>query len=130
MAVNPQFINTPRIEQANVASANTAIDGTGTITPLISGASGGTRVLEIVVKQAATSAAAVINLFLTTDGGTTWRCFDSIGVVATTPSTTVASARTSRLYSNLLLASSSHRVGFTTTIAQSTNVIAFGGDLV
>jgi hypothetical protein len=86
-------------------------------------------VLEIVVKLAATSAAAQVNLFLTTDSGTTWRVFDSITVSAATVSTTVASNRTSRTYANLLLASSAHRVGFTTTIAQSTNVFALGGDL-
>lgn len=130
MASNPQFINTPRIAIANTASANTAIDGTGTITTVISGAAGGTRVLEIDVKLAATSAAAQINLFLSIDSGTTWYVFDSITVAAATVSTTTASNRTSRTYANLLLASSAHRVGFTTTIAQSTNVFALGGDLV
>lgn len=129
MATSPQFINTPRIETANTATANTAIDGTGTITEVIQGATGGTRVLELVVKLAATSAAAQVNLFLTKDSGTTWRVFDSVTVSAATVSTTVASNRTSRTYANLLLASSAHRVGFTTTIAQSTNVIALGGDL-
>ena len=129
MATTPQFISTPRIAHANTATANTAIDGTGTITEVIQGATGGTRVLELVVKLAATSAAAQVNLFLTTDSGTTWRVFDSITVSAATVSTTVASNRTSRTYANLLLASSAHRVGFTTTIAQSTNVFALGGDL-
>lgn len=130
MASTPQFINTARIAMANTATANTAIDGTGTITEVIQGVTGGTRVLELVVKLAATSSAGLVNLFLTTDSGTTWRHFDSIAVSAATVSTTVASNRTSRTYTNLLLASSSHRVGFTTTIAQSTNVIALGGDLV
>lgn len=130
MAVNPQFINTPRIDMANTATANTAIDGTGTITQVLQGATGGTRVLEINVKCAATSAAAVVNIFLSTDSGTTWRLFDSIAVTAATVSTTVPSFRLSRTYSNLVLASSAHRVGFTTTIAQSTNVISLGGDLV
>ena len=129
MATSPQFIYTPRIAMANTATANTAIDGTGTITEVISGATGGTRVLEVVVKLAATSAAAQVNMFLTTDSGTTWRVFDSVTVSAATVSTTVASNRTSRTYANLLLASSAHRVGFTTTIAQSTNVFALGGDL-
>jgi hypothetical protein len=129
MAANPQFINTPRIAMANTATANTAIDGTGTITEVIAGATGGTRVLELVVKLAETSAAAQVNVFLTTDGGTTWYCFDSITVTAATVSNSVASNRTSRAYSNIVLASSAHRIGFTTTIAQSTNVIAFGGDL-
>lgn len=129
MASTPEFIKTPRVDMANTASANTAIDGTGTITEVIQGATGGTRVLELVVKLAATSAAAQVNVFLTTDSGTTWRCFDSIAVSAATVSTTVASARTSRKYDNLLLASSAHRIGFTTTIAQSTNVITLGGNL-
>lgn len=129
MASTPEFIKTPRIAMANTASANTAIDGTGTVTEVIQGATGGTRVLELVVKLAATSAAAQVNLFLTTDSGTTWRHFDSVTVSAATVSTTVASNRTSRAYANLVLASSAHRVGFTTTIAQSTNVIALGGDL-
>lgn len=129
MASTPAFIATPRIETANTASANTAIDGTGTITEVIQGATGGTRVLELVVKLAATSSLAQVNIFLSTDSGTTWRHFDSIGVSAASVSTTTASNRTSRTYANLLLASSAHRIGFTTTIAQSTNVIALGGNL-
>ena len=60
MASAPQFINTPRIATATFGTANTAIDGTGTITEVIAGATGGTRVLEIVV-----IAAALIPLGLT-----------------------------------------------------------------
>lgn len=129
MATNPAFIATPRIGAVNVAAANTATDGTGTITTLIAGAAGGTRVTEIDVKCAATSAAAVVNLFLSTDGGTTWKVFDSISVRAVTQSATVAGFEGVATYVNLLLASSSHVIGCTTTIAQSTNVIAWGGDL-
>ena len=130
MATSPQFINTARIDIATTSTANTAIDGTGTITEIVRGATGGTRVLELVAKLAATSAAAQINLFLSTDSGTTWRVFDSITVTAVTVSTTVASNRTSRTYANLVLANAAHRVGFATTIAQATNMISFGGDLV
>jgi hypothetical protein len=129
MASTPEFVKTPRINTVNVSSANTAIDGSGTITELIAGATGGTRVLEIVVKGAATSAAANINIFLTTDGGTTYRLFDTISVTAVTTGNTTPTFRGRTAYTNLVLASSSHRVGITTTIAQSTNVIALGGDL-
>lgn len=129
MASTPEFVKTPRINTVNVSSANTAIDGSGTITELIAGATGGTRVLEIVVKGAATSAAANINIFLTTDGGTTYRLFDTISVTAVTTGNTTPTFRDRTAYTNLVLASSSHRVGITTTIAQSTNVIALGGDL-
>lgn len=129
MASTPEFVKTPRINTVNVSSANTAIDGSGTITELIAGATGGTRVLEIVVKGAATSAAANVNIFLTTDGGSTYRLFDTISVTAVTTGNTTPAFRGRTAYTNLVLASSSHRVGITTTIAQSTNVIALGGDL-
>lgn len=129
MATSPSFIAAPRIGHANTASANTATDGTGTITTVITCAATGTRVLEVIVKCAATSAAAVVNLFLSTDGGTTWRIFDSITVTAITQSTTVAGFEASAVYANLVLPDTNARLGFTTTIAQSTNVIAFGGDL-
>tara|TARA_R110000868_G_scaffold123810_1_gene327617 strand:+ start:98 stop:490 length:393 start_codon:yes stop_codon:yes gene_type:complete len=129
MATTPQFVNTPRIETVNVATANTAINGSGTITALIQGATGGTRVLEVVVKGAATTAAANINIFLTTDSGTTWRLFDTISVTAVTTADTTPTNRVRTTYPNLVLKDATHRVGVTTTISQSTNVIALGGDL-
>lgn len=129
MAASPQFISTPRVATVNIATANTAIDGTGTITTLIAGSSSGTRILEIVAKGAATGAACLVNVFLSTDGGTTWRIFDTISLAAATVSATVASARTSTLYTNVLLASSSHVIGVTVTVSQSVNVHALGGDL-
>lgn len=128
MADVPQFISAPRIEIANVATANTAFDGSGTITPLVTGAAGGTRILEIVVKAAATSAAGMVNVFISTNSGTTWRLYDSISVTAVTASTTVAPFESSTTYTNLLLRDATYRLGITTTISQSINVIALGGD--
>ena len=129
MAINPSFIGTSRVTQVNVVTANTAIDGSGTITPLISGASTGTRVLEIDAQCAATSAAALINIFITTDSGSTWRLFDQITIAAATSSTTVKATRIIATYANLVLPDAATRLGVTTTISQSTNVIALGGDL-
>ena len=82
MATSPSFIGTAAIGSVNVATANTAIDGSGTITTLLTGASTGTRVLEVVAQCAASSAAARVNLFLTVDSGTTWRLFDQIAIAA------------------------------------------------
>ena len=136
MASTPEFVKTPRIEMVNVATANTTLEGaTAGTTPttpptsLISGATGGTRVLEIAVKCAATSAAANINIWLTTNSGTMWRLFDTISVAAVTTGNTTATNRVRTTYPNLVLKDSTHSVGVTTTIAQSTNVIALGGDL-
>jgi hypothetical protein len=129
MATTPAFIGTGRAASVNVSAANTATDGSGSITTLISGAAGGTRILEVTAKCAATSAAAVVNIFLSVDSGTTWRIFDSIAISAITQSTTTAGFKSSILYDTLLLADTTHRLGVTTTIAQSTNVFALGGDL-
>ena len=82
------------------------------------------------MKNAATSAAANVNIWLTTDGGTMWRLFDTVSVSAVTSGNTTPSNRVRTTYDNLVLASASHRVGVTTTITQSTVVIALAGDLV
>jgi hypothetical protein len=129
MATNPSFISTPRIGRASLSAANTALDGTGTITELIAGVAAGTRILQIDAQCAATSAAALVNLFLSDDSGSTWTLFDQIGIVAATVSNTVKANRNFTLYTNLILPSATWRIGCTTTIAQATRVYAFGGDL-
>jgi hypothetical protein len=129
MAANPAFISTARLTSVNVSTANTAIDGTGTIATLITGVTAGTRVLEIDVQCAATSAAANVNIFLSTDSGTSWKLFDQIAVTAATQSATVKANRNFTVYTNLVLPGTTYVLGVTTSVSQSTNVIALGGDL-
>ena len=129
MATTPSFIGTPNTTGVNVAAANTNNDGTGSITTLITGAASGTRVLEIDAQCAATSAAALVNIFLSTDSGATWKMFDQITVTAATGSTTVKQNRNLATYANLILKNATHVLGCTTTVAQSTNVFALAGDL-
>ena len=128
MATNPAFIGTPRLSVASLSAANTAIDGTGTITSLITGAATGTRVLEINMQCSATSAAANINIFVSTDSGSTWTLFDQITVTAAPSSNTVKANRNIATYTNLILPDATYRLGVTTTIAQATRVYALGGD--
>ena len=127
MALNPAFISTARLGVASVSTANTAIDGTGTITDLIAGVAAGTRVLEIAAQCSATSAAGLVNLFIF--DGTTWTLFDQISITAATVGNNVKGNRNSTTYLNLVLPSASWKIGCTTTIAQATRVYAFGGDL-
>jgi hypothetical protein len=129
MAANPTFISAPRIGQASLSAANTALDGTGTITELIGGVAAGTRILQIDAQCSATSAAALINLFLSDDSGSTWTLFDQISIIAATVSNTVKANRNFTTYTNLILPSASWKLGCTTTIAQATRVWALGGDL-
>lgn len=60
----------------SLAAANTAGDGSGTITTLLTGNANGTRVshLQVISAQATvtTNAAMVVRFFLSTDSGTTW----------------------------------------------------------
>lgn len=130
MAASPAFVSAPRIGRCSLSTANTATDGTGTITDLITGVAAGTRVLSINVQGTATTVAALVNLFLW--DGTQWDLFDQITISATTGSTTVKGYRLVTAYTDLVLPSASHKLGATITVAPTTGsvrVAAFGGDL-
>lgn len=130
MASSPAFISTPRIGTCSLSSANSATDGTGTITDLITGVSAGTRVLEIAVQSTATTVASLVNIFLY--DGVAWSLFDQVTVTATTGSTTAKGVRSSVSYTNLILPSTSYKLGCTITVQPSSGsvkVFAFGGDL-
>lgn len=131
MALNPNFISTPRVGRASLSAANTALDGTGTIVPLstFDPPAAGLRVLEINAQCAATSAAALVRIFMSSDTGATWRLFDEITITAATVSNTVRANRNFTAYTNLILPGPTWRLGVTSTIAQAIEVYAFGGDL-
>jgi len=130
MASTPAFTSTPRIGRASVSSANANRDGTGTIVDVITGASTGTKIIEVVIKASAQPADSIITLFLT-DGSATY-IFDEVDIGAPAAgSTTVTSYRSSVLYSNLVLPSASWKLQAAVTVAPTSgviNVIALGGD--
>jgi len=127
MATSPAFAVTPRIGAVSVATADSSYTSPTNVGTLITGASTGTRIAELVVKSAATSAAAVVRIFLY-DGSTYW-LYDEVVVSAATGSSTVAQNRVSTTYNNLILPSASWSIRVTTSIAQTTHVTAFGADL-
>jgi hypothetical protein len=127
MAISPAFAVTPRIGAVSVATADSSYTSPTNVGTLITGASTGTRIAEIVVKSAATSAAALVRIFLY--DGTNYWLFDEVVVSAATGSSTVAQNRVSTTYNNLILPSASWSVRVTTSIAQTTHVTAFGADL-
>jgi len=127
MATSPVFAVTPRIGAVSVATADSSYTAPTNVGTLITGASTGTRIAEIVVKLAATSAAAIVRVFLY--DGTTYWLFDEVTVAAATGSSTVQQTRVSTTYNNLILPSASWSVRVTTSVAQTTHVTAFGADL-
>lgn len=127
MAASPVFAVTPRMTAVSIATADSSYTAPTNVGTLITGASTGTRVSEIVVKCAATSAAAIVRIFLY-DGTTYWH-FDEVTVAAATGSSTVQQTRVSTTYNNLILPSASWSVRVTTSVSQTTHVTAFGADL-
>lgn len=130
MAASPAFISTPRIGRLSLSTANTATDGTGTISDLIVGVSAGTRILSVNVQGTATTVASLVNLFLY--DGTQWDLFDQVTISATTGSNTVKGYRLVTAYTDLVLPSASYKLGATITVAPTTGTVrvaAFGGDL-
>lgn len=127
MAASPVFAVTPRMTAVSIATADSSYTAPTNVGTLITGASTGTRVSEIVVKCAATSAAAIVRIFLY-DGSTYWH-FDEVTIAAATGSATVQQTRVSTTYNNLILPSASWSVRVTTSVSQTTHVTALGADL-
>lgn len=129
MASTPSFTSDPRIGLVNVSAANANRDGSGTITTLVVGAAAGTKVTSIVAQAAVTTTAGMVRIFLSVDGGSTWRLFDELAIAAATASASVKCTRISATYSDLVLADATDQLGCATHNAESINVMAFGGDL-
>lgn len=130
MAANPAFVSAPRIGRCSLSTANTATDGTGTITDLITGVAAGTRILSINIQATATTVAALVNIFLW--DGTNWDLYDQITVSAVTGSNTVKAHKVVTSYTDLVLPNATSKLGATITVAPTTGTVrvsAFGGDL-
>jgi hypothetical protein len=127
MATTPNFAATPRIATAIVSTAETNYQTITNFQTLISGASTGTRVAEVVCKAAGTSAAGIIRLY--NYDSVTNILVDEVTISAAASGNTVASTRISTTYNNWILPNTAHSIRVTTTIAQPIHVTAFGADL-
>lgn len=127
MAAAPQFAVTPRIGAVSIATADSSYTAPTNVGTVLTGVAAGTRINEVVIKSAATSAAAVVRLFLF--DGTTYWLFDEVSIPAVTGSSTLPTARTTRTYDNIVLPSASWSLRATTSVSQATHVTAHGADL-
>lgn len=127
MATSPAFATTPRIGAVSIATADSSYTAPTNVGTVLTGVAAGTRISEVVVKCAATSAAAIVRLFLY--DGTTYWLFDEVTVAAATGSSTVQQTRVSVVYNNLILPSASWSLRVTTSVSQATHVTALGADL-
>lgn len=91
MADKPAFAATPRLEVAQVSTANTNRDGTGTIVTVFTAGASGSRIRRIEAKATGTTTAGMVRIFL--HDGTNARLFSELPVPALTPSGTIAAFR-------------------------------------
>lgn len=119
VTATPIFTQTPRNVWAQLTTANTGYDGSGTLVTLFTAGANGAKVFEITIECEGTSSAAVVNLFIDTNGtGTTWRIFDSFTIDAVTTSTTTKPFRVSKQYDNFIMTNGGV-IKATTTVTQN-----------
>jgi len=129
MAVNvqPIFPVAPKIGYGDTIATLTSrakITGTTGLTQVTATSTNGLRVDAITVTLAATSSAACVLIFLY--NGTTSFLFDEFVIAAVTASNTVPAYSQTKYYPNLVLGPND-QIYAATTIAQNTDVFAFGG---
>jgi hypothetical protein len=89
MADRANWFVTPGAHHVQVATANTARDGTGTLGTGPAGVAGGRRIVRAIAIATGNTTAGMVRVFRSLDGGTTKRLFAEIQVVAVTVSATV-----------------------------------------
>lgn len=127
MAANPSFAATPRLSSVLVSTAETNYQTITNFQTLLTGASTGTRVAEVVAKCAGTSAAGIVRMYVF--DSTTNFLVDEFTIAAASSGNTAVSTRVSTTYNNLILPNTSHSLRVTTTIAQPIHVTALAADL-
>ena len=130
MATDPNFAGTPLAGNAQISTANTNRDGTGTLGTVVTAGASGSRIEEVVIEATGTTTAGIVRLFL--NDGTNTRLWREVAVTAATPSGTVlaftASVRNdTRPDLPLLVLPTGWSLRASTHNAETFNVFAFGG---
>jgi len=123
----PRFIVDGRSDRVSFATANSNLDGTGTLGDIITGASQGTHIQHVKIKAEGTTTAGMIRLFIY-DLATTLLMKEFL-VAAITPSATVQSWEVEWIPTTNLILASGEILRVSTENAETFTAFAFGGDL-
>ena len=88
MSITANYAATPKTAVAQVSTANTARDGTGTLATVFTAGTSGSRIDDLAVVATGTTTAGMVRLFL--HDGTNARLWREVAVSAITPSATVS----------------------------------------
>lgn len=120
MSTSAQYAATPRTAVAQVSTANTARDGTGTLATVFTAGASGSRIDDLTIAAVATTTAGMVRLFL--HDGTNARLWKEIAVSAITPSATV-SVFSSSLSNQSLILQSGWSLRASTHNAENFNIV-------
>jgi hypothetical protein len=136
MAANttPSFVLTPVIGVGSIiATANTALDGTGTVSTLFTAGANGARVDYVLIKYTGTSVATLARIFINNGGATTTAANNSLfveqAITANTISQVASQANTFVVSLNITLPAG-YKITATigTTVAAGLTFSAYGGN--
>lgn len=127
MATTPNWTSTPKTGVVSISTANTALDGTGTIGTVFTAGASGSRIEEIVIKASAATTAGMVRLFI--HDGSTYYLFKEVDITAATPSGTVKAFRYDLdLRGTPIFLPANYSLRASTNNAETFKVFAFGGD--
>ena len=121
MANNAQFVATPKNGVAQVSTANTARDGTGTLATVYTAGANGSRIDSLVVQATATTTAGMIRLFIS--DGSNNRLVKELPVVAVTPSGTIPAWNAEVRFDGGLVLQATWTLQASTNNAETFNII-------
>lgn len=131
MANQPQYVGVAKVGIAQVSTANTNRDGTGTIEIVFTAGTNGSRIDAINLKAVNTTTAGIIRLFI--HDGSDARLFAELPVTPLTPGASTP-AWEAQLNTNTftqvlpLILPTGYSLRASTHNAETFNVIAVGGD--
>lgn len=125
MSTSAVYFNAPDLTVTGTpATANTNLDGTGTITQVAAGvAAPGKRIARATVSAAGATASNRMSFFLSVDNGSTWKFFCDVLIPSASVSSTVrAPAVDVPELAGVLLTGTTHLLGAAPHAAQVQNV--------
>jgi len=127
----PIFTLTPTLDAGAISTANTARDGSGTISTIATGTANGKRISRITIQAISNTIAGQVRLFIGDDAGTpNVRLWKEIAVTAATVSATVqAFTYTLNLFGEqALILPLNYTLRAATHNAEAFNIHVEGGD--
>lgn len=121
----PVYVDTPQTWQGQVATANSARDGSGTVATIFTAGTNGARIDVIRIQATVTTTDGMVRLFL--HDGSAYKLLKEIVVPATTGSATVVEYATEWTPTTPISILTGWSLRATTANSEAINIFAFGG---